>query len=79
MGGGPTVSSNIGRICSETIFQKVFVRIARTGRVFRGEVGNERSTLSLSLAERNRDTAETEYGGNTTRRKSLTSIRLDGR
>lgn len=79
MGGGPTVSSNIGRICSETIFQKVFVRIARTGRVFRGEVGNERSTLSLSRAERNRDTAETEYGGNTTRRKSLTSIRLDGR
>lgn len=51
MGGGPTVSSNIGRICSETIFQKVFVRIARTGRVFRGEVGNERSTLSLARKE----------------------------
>lgn len=51
MGGGPTVSSNIGRICSETIFQKVFIRIARTGRVFRGEVGNER-TLSLSLARK---------------------------
>lgn len=78
MGGGPTVSSNIGRICSETIFQKVFVRIARTGRVFRGEVGG-REVDSLSRAERNRDTAETEYGGNTTRRKSLTSIRLDGR
>ena len=70
-------------ICSETIFQKVF-RSDRAHRSCVSKVGNQRSdslSLFLSLAgeeERNRDTAETEYGGNTTRRKSLTSIRLDG-
>lgn len=50
-GGGSTVSSNIGRICSETIFQKVFVE---------AKVGETRGLFSLSLslaeeAERNRD------------------------
>ena len=74
-------------ICSETIFQKVFRSDrAHTGRVFRklGTRGPTNLSLSLFLSlageeERNRDTAETEYGGNTTQRKSLTSIRLDGR
>lgn len=83
MEGGPAgISSNMQRDDFSKSFRPTSVVCFRA-KVERNEGVDELSlSLSLSLAREGngkKDRPKSNTGGNTTRRKSLTSIRLDGR